>query len=236
MRLHNLVQKVPLVLVILLLLGTNSFAAPQVSGPDNVEPGDLVRIMITEISDLNDPKFQCVPPNDKWVAVKSFDNQAMIIFSTKTPGTYTFGLAGNKDNKTYLILKQVIVGVLPEPLPPNPPPPVPPTPNPGGKYTTILSAPYMVSPDNDSLIKLISVYKSMAAQAKSISNYSQMMAALVASTKDTLTSETKLRGVRDAVADILQNDLANRNSIAYDAAKTEAIFNELANSLKALVK
>jgi hypothetical protein len=242
MRLHNLVRKVPLLLILLLTFTANSFGAPQATGPDEVKAGELVKISVSEIADLNDPKFQCVPDNVNWFAVKSFDGQAMILFATTKPGTYTFSMAGNKDNKTFAILKQVkVIGsdpgppTPPGPVPPNPPP-VPPDPIKPGKYTSMLSAPYMVSPDNTRLLKLIGVYEAMAAQAKTITNYKQMMSALADSAKEALGGETPLRGVRDKVAEILQDDLANRGSAPYDAKKTEAIFTEIAFSLMPLVK
>jgi len=222
----------------LLFLATNVIQAQtKTEGPNAIEPGTLARITIQGLDELNDPKIECYPKNDQWEAVKRLDGTPVILFYTsqKTVGTFNFVIAGNKDNKTTLIVHEVTVGVSP-PVPPGPiPVPPGPIPVPDGKYTTKLRSVYMVAPDNANLIKLIDVYTSMANQSGNISNYRQMATALETSVKNKLDNTTTLQPLKDAVAEILQTDLANRNSTPYDAAAAKTIFLELAKSLQPLV-
>lgn len=232
MSLRKLVQKL-LLTGLFLALPSNIFAAGPVkmSGPANVEPGELARISIEGIKGLNDPKITCIPENDSWEAMQKLNGDPVLLLFTKKSGLYTFVVAGNKDNLTYFATFQVQVGKNPGPLPPGPGPDPLPIP---GKYTEQLRSAYMVSPNNASLSKLIAVYKSVASNAGSVVNYKQMNDALAAATKSAI-GELDLRGVRDKVADILQADLANRNSQTYDPVATRAIFEELAKSLTPLL-
>jgi hypothetical protein len=75
----------------------------------------------------------------------------------------------------------------------------------------------------------------MAQNSGSLVNYRQMADALASATKAAI-GELDLRAVRDKVADILQNDLANRNSQVYDPVATKTIFEELAKSLEPLLE
>lgn len=219
--------------VLLNLLLVNALVGQlKTDGPVYVEPGELARIAVTGLEGLNDPKIECFPPNTSWEAVRRLDGSPTILFYTKKEGTYNFVVAGNKDNKTILVLHQVTVGRAP---PPGPGPKPPPVPDEGGKYTKDLRAPYLVNPDNNSLIKLISVYESMASQASTMMSFKQMHDALKSATEMSV-GPTALKGVRDAVAVILQTDLANRNAVKYDPVATKAIFNELATSLKPLLE
>lgn len=194
------------------------------------EPGNLIKIKINNFSDLNDPKFRCFPENDSWEAVRTFDNQVIIIFSTNVKGTYTFVLAGNKDNKTILSIYTIIIGPKPGPEP-NPSPPEPII---EGKYTKDLRPIYLTSPDNKSLLKLIEIYSLLANKTNNITSYKQLSEVLAQTTKEIL-GETSLINLRDKVALILQTDLANRNATVYDPEKAKLIFIELAKSLKPLI-
>jgi hypothetical protein len=222
MGLNKLVQ-----IVILFLCNSSLFGQPKFDGPRQIEPGELARISIEGIKGLNDPKIDCVPKNDSWEAMQRLDGSPVILFYTRKEGTYTFIVVGNKDNKTYFDVFTVIVG---KPLPPGPTPGPP-----DGKYTSQLRSQYLVSPDNTSLIKLIAVYQSMGNRAAQVENYKQLSDALASATK-TAIGEVTLRGVRDSVALILQNDLANRNATKYDPVAASAIFKELANSLSPLLE
>jgi hypothetical protein len=242
MSLQKLAQKVILLVTFLSL--TTVF--PQeghagdlisVTGPRQTEVGHIVRINIDGLKGLNDPKIACVPTNDNWEAVQKLNGDPMLLFFPDQEGLYTFIMAGNKDNKTVFSTFQVQVG-KPAPKPPGPgpgPDPKPPEPVVNGKYTDQLRSPYLVSPNNASLSKLIAVYKSMAQNSGSLVNYRQMADALASATKAAI-GELDLRAVRDKVADILQNDLASRNSQTYDPVATKAIFEELAKSLAPLLE
>lgn len=233
MRLIKLVQKVILTAIIL--------AAPSVcfgegpirfEGPQTIEVGELARINIDGIKGLNDPKIKCIPENSSWEAVQRLDGSPVIVFFTKKAGLYTFIVAGNKDSKTYFESFQVQVGAAPEPLPPPPPPPPPSV---AGKYTKRLTSPYMVNPDNSSLLKLIGIYQSVAGRAGEVQTYKQLETALAKATGEAL-GQTALRGVRDEAALILQTDLAPRNAVQYDPVATSNVFNELAKSLTPLLE
>lgn len=230
MSLRKLAQKL-LLMSVFLGLPSNIFATGLVkmSGPTNVEVGELARISIEGIKDLNDPKITCIPENDSWEAMQKLNGDPVLLLFTKKSGLYTFIVAGNKDNLTYFATFQVQVG------PVTPPGPVPPVPGPVGKYTEQLRSAYTVSPNNASLSKLIAVYKSMASNSANITNYKQMNDALATATKSAI-GDLDLRGVRDKVASILQEDLANRNSQTYDSAATKAILEELAKSLTPLLE
>lgn len=226
MSLKKLVQK-----VILITLLTPVYLNGQIKldGPVQVEPGELAQIKIDGIKGLNDPKVDCFPKNSSWAAVKLLDDSPIIMFSTKKEGLYTFVVAGNKDNKTYFEVIQVQVGkATPNPGPGPKPPDL-------GKYTQRLTPQYMVFPDNASLTKLVAVYQSIANRSSSVTSYKQLNEALAQATKVAI-GDSALRGVRDEVALILQSDLANRNSQAYDPVATAAIFNELVKSLTPLLE
>lgn len=217
--------------------------APKTAGPSSVKPGSMVKIDITNVDAVNDPKIQCSPENSEWAAMRDFSgNNPVILFfpSADSAGkTFTFVVAGNKDNKTVLTLHTITVEGVPKPVPPEPKP-VPPEPKPAGKYTDVLTPAYMVSPDEDSLIKLIMTYEAVADQSSKLTSYKQCNDVLAAATTkvmgETPGNRTKLVAVRDKVANILQADLANRNSTVYDSAATKALFLEIAKSLKPLVK
>jgi len=225
MSLRKLAQKV--LLITFLAMPSVSLAQIKMEGPKQIEAGELARINIDGIKGLNDPKIECFPKNDSWEAVQRLDGSPVIIFYTKKEGIYTFIVAGNKENKTYFVIFQIQVGKAV---------PVPDVPTPGpGKYTQRLRSLYLVNPDEAGLTKLVSVYKSMAAQSAQITSYKQMNDALALATKGAIGDIT-LRGVRDEVALILQTDLANRNSMTYNATATSTIFLELAKSLSALLE
>lgn len=229
MSLHKLAQKVLLTNIFMLLFAGTTFGAPvKMTGPAVVEPGELARISIDGIKGLNDPKIACIPENDSWEAMQKLNGDPVLLLFTKKPGLYTFIVAGNKDNITYFATFQVLVGKGPTPGP-SPDVPV------EGKYTSKLKSAYLVSPNNTSLGKLITVYQSMANNANSMTSYKQAVDALALATKGAI-GDLDLRGVRDAVGDILQTDLANRNSQAYDPVALKAIFTELARSLTPLLE
>lgn len=229
MSLIKLAQKV----LLIAFLATPSLSLGQIKmdGPRQIETGELARINIDGIKGLHDPKLECFPKNDSWEAVQRLDGSPVILFYTKKEGIYTFIVAGNKDNKTYFEIFQIQVGKTPNPGPgPSPPPP-----GPEGKYTQRLRSFYLVNPDENGLTKLIGVYRAMASQSNQISSYKQMNEALALATKAAI-GDISLRGVRDEVALILQSDLANRNSTAYNAAATANIFNELVKSLEGVAR
>jgi hypothetical protein len=230
MSLRKLAQKL-LLFGVFLGPSSNIFATTplKMSGPINVEPGELAAISISGIKGLNDPKITCIPENSSWKAMQELNGDPVLLLFTKKSGLYTFIVAGNKDNLTYFATFQVQVGKSPVPGP------QPPDPSVSGKYTKQLTSVYLVSPNNTSLSKLISVYQAMASNSGSVVNYKQMNDALATATKSAI-GDLDLRGLRDAVALILQSDLANRNSQTYDPAATKAIFEELAKSLTPLLE
>lgn len=227
--LQNLVQKV-LPLVVILGLTSFGLAGPKATGPANGQPGDLIKIKITEFKDLNDPKVICTPENEKWEVIKNLDGDLVIIFATKDPGIYNFTIAGNKENKTYLAGHAVQIGN--NPIPPPGPGPVPPGPVPG-KYSAELRPIYMVSPNKVALSKLITVYRAVGSKASSMTTWKNLELVLVNSTKEVL-APTDLSALRTATSEILQRDLTNRGGVPYDAAKAAIIFEDLAKSLEAL--
>jgi hypothetical protein len=226
MSLRKLVQ----ILLLTGILPGACFGQLKFEGPRQVEPGELARIAIDGVKGLNDPKIECVPKNTAWEAVQRLDGSPVIIFYTKQEGIYTFIVVGNKDNKTYLETFTLVVGRL---VPP--PPPLPPVPVTIGKYTKRLSSPYQVSPDNESLSKLIGVYQAIANRAAQMQNYKQVESVLADSTEKAI-GKTALRAVRDEVSVILQADLAVRGSTTYDSVATMTIFTELVKSLTPLLE
>lgn len=234
MSLQKLVQKLLLIVVFATPSAVFGEGSPvKMDGPKQTDVGKVVRINIDGLKGLNDPKMACVPENDAWEAVQKLNGDPLLLFFPDKEGLYTFIIAGNKDNKTYFTTFQVQVGKGPAPGPQPGPTPVP-GPVEKGKYTDRLRSPYLVSPNNASLLKLIAVYRSMAQNSGSMTSYKQAQDALAAATKSAI-GELDLRNVRDTVADILQADLANRASATYDPVATKAIFDELAKSLTPLL-
>ncbi len=217
-------------------------AAPKFTGPTSVKPGTLTKLSIDGIDGLNDPKIECSPTSHNWTAVRDFFNKNPVILfmptSDDTGKTFNFVVAGNKDSKTFLTIHVITVeGVVPpgpEPKPPGPEPGPEPKP-PGGKYTEELKSAYLVNPDAQSLAKLIGVYEAMSNHSGMFTNYRIMWETLIKSTAEAV-GPNKLTAVRDKVALILQRDLADRASDAYDPKLAAKVFKDLADSLKPLEK
>ena len=105
------------ILACLILTPGSVFGQIKAEGPIYVEPGELCRIQIDGLDALNDPKIKCFPENQSWEAIRRLDGSPTVLFYTKKEGSYTFVIAGNKDNKTVLTVHQVIVGRGPIPPP-----------------------------------------------------------------------------------------------------------------------
>ncbi len=100
-----------------------------IDGPKEATTGYRVKAKLT--LDVTDPQIKCFPANDDWYAVQDLSGAKFIDFvpgkksvpAGQASQLYTFVIAGNKANKTYLELWEVTVKVdgevipLPKPIP-----------------------------------------------------------------------------------------------------------------------
>lgn len=193
--------------------------------------------------DVNDPKLTCAPANDDWMAVQDFTGQKYIDF---VPGKallmgpdgkfqsrlFTFTVAGNKENKTYLQTWEILItpdsDVVPTPVPTPVPVPVP-TPN--SDLDNAIQSSYLVSPDATALSRLTDVYIDFKAQVdankfannKDAHTYLQSKSAPIG---------TALQGVRNTVT--LHFAAAAPRETQWDQAKLSAAIGRVIVSLNKL--
>lgn len=150
-------MKYLIVFASLLLLPLNAFSQIKIEGDKNATVGYMLKLKLTQL-DVTDPQIKCFPDNPDWIATKDFANQAWIIFVPgkksipvgQSSALYTFVIAGNKENKTYLETFEVIVrSDESEPAP---------SPNPSELFKDLKAA-YLVSPDEEGKAQLIKVYE-----------------------------------------------------------------------------
>lgn len=161
------------------LIGNPAAVDPVASlqGPTQSEPGDLVIIKATGTTG-NDPKFDCFPNNTSWQAIKFLDNSYGIVFSTKTPGKYTFCLAVNLNSKTAMKCHTITIG-NPVPVPPGPNP-IPPGPGPVPNdpfYQTLLKAYQADNSPKDSKIAFSKVFNEAVKAVDSAETSGDLMSA-----------------------------------------------------------
>jgi hypothetical protein len=192
-----------------LILAFDANAQIKIEGPKEATTGYRVKAKLT--LDVTDPKIDCFPSNDDWYAVQDLSGNKYIDF---VPGRksvpagqksqlYTFVVAGNKANKTYLELWQVTVTPDGEVIPP--PKPVPPDEQ-TQLYKDMLAA-YKVFPSASGLRFHKEKYKEFLEEVKA-DKYTSASAAGTALAKK-FESSSDLKGVREVVTDYLQKHAGN---------------------------
>lgn len=192
--------------LIVLCFASFSNAQIKIDGPKEATTGYRVKAKLT--LDVTDPKIECFPSNDDWMAVQDFSGNKYIDF---VPGKksvpagqksqlYTFVVAGNKANKTYLELWQVTVMPDGEVVPPAPPGPEP---EKSQLYKDMFAA-YKVNPSAAGRKTLILGYEQFLAEVKADKYMSASAAG--AALKAKFSTMTELESVREVVADYLQKN------------------------------
>lgn len=224
-------------ITVLALLAFSSHANAQikVEGPKTGTVGYRVKAKLT--ADVTDLKLKCFPSNDDWMGVVDFEGQKWIdfvpgknILPDGQPRLFTFVVAGNKANKTYLEMWEVTIS-------PDGPPAPPPTPKPGPEPTDefyqSLKAAYMVSPSATAKTKLIGVYESLLTSTSQdkFKNFKEAAESLSKATPAAVGTE--LQPVRDAVAEYLVTNVGRQGS-AWDKNLLMAALRRVIDALKAI--
>lgn len=221
-----------LTLVVLLAFSNPCFAQIKVEGPKEGTVGYRVKAKLS--ADVTDMKLKCFPANDDWMGVVDFEGQKWIDFvpgkKLLAPGEksklFTFVVAGNKANKTYLETWEVVV------LPDGEVAPVPvPVPTPDSPLMKDLKAAYLVFPNAASKAKLITVYEKLAADAPKLTSFKQ--AADQLSRETPLAIGMDLQPVRDVVADYLVTNVGRQGS-AWNQETLVAALRRVITCLQAL--
>lgn len=224
-----------LTLVVLLAFGSPAFAQIKVDGPKEGTVGYRVKAKLT--ADVTDLKLKCFPANEDWMGVVDFEGQKWIDFvpgkkilgDAGQPKLFTFVIAGNKANKTYLEAWEVVINpdgeVIPPPKPPGP------TPAPDSQLMKDLKAAYLVSPNEASKAKLIGVYTKLIADAPQFKSFKEAAASLSAATPAAIG--TDLQSVRDVVADYLVTNVGRQGS-AWNQETLVAALRRVITCLQAL--
>lgn len=169
---------------------------------------------------VEDLKISVFPKNKAWKLSRNYDDPTTIEinFTPTTDGIYYFNVAGNLDKKTLIGEHTVVVGNF---VPPNPDPIVP-TNNP---YKDDIEAAYLVNPDTESKVKLIKVYRDIAA-----GNYASWETCQL-DLKSKITTANlgdKLTNVKKAVVTLLTKDTAN---VTYSNTLKTKLFTQAADAL-----
>ena len=183
----------------------------KIEGPKEATTGYRVKAKLT--LDVTDPKIECFPSNDDWFAVQDFAGNKFIDF---VPGKksvpagqksqlFTFVVAGNKANKTYLELWQVTVVPDGEVVPP--PKPVPPEPEVQTQLYKDMLAAYKVFPSATALKFHREKYAEFLKEVKEDKYTSASVAGNALAEK--FKASTELKGVREVVTDYLQKNAGN---------------------------
>lgn len=185
----------------------------KIEGPKEATTGYRVKAKLT--LDVMDPKIECFPANDDWFAVQDFSGNKYIDFvpgkkavpAGQSHQLYTFVIAGNKANKTYLMLWEVVVKPdgPPEPAPPPKPKPIPPDQQ-SQLYKDMFAA-YKVNPSGSALRLHQVKYAEFLAEVKQEKYTSANAAGSALAHKFADVSE--LKGVREVVTDYLQKHAGN---------------------------
>lgn len=189
--------------LIVCAIQTLSFGQIKVEGPKEATTGYRVKAKLT--ADVADLQIKCFPSNDDWYAVQDLSGNKFIDFvpgkksvpAGQSSQLYTFVVAGNKANKTYLELWEVVVKPDGEVIPP--PKPVP-EPEKTQLYKDLFAA-YKVSPSADALKLHIKLYTEFLDEVKA-DKYTSASAA-GASLKAKFEKINDLQSVQDVVADYL---------------------------------
>lgn len=227
--------------VLLLVAMTTSFVGAQVKieGPKDGTVGYRSKAKLT-LDGVQDPQIKCFPANDDWMAVQDWAGNKYIDF---VPGKkllqgpdgkylpsklFTFVVAANKDNKTFLETWEL--NVTPDgeivPIPPGPAP----VPVPDSELEKSLQAAYLVSPDGPGLAKLTAVYEDFKAQIDlgKFTNNKEAMEYLKSK------APPVLQGVKDAVAAYLVTNAPRGTQ--WDKDKLSAAIGSIVAGLKKLAR
>lgn len=184
----------------------------KIDGPKEATTGYRVKAKLT--LDVTDPQIKCFPANDDWYAVQDLSGAKFIDFvpgrksvpEGQSQQLYTFVVAGNKANKTYLELWEVVVKPDGEVIPPAPKPkPIPPDEQ-TQLYKDMFAA-YKVFPSASGLKFHREKYAEFLAEVKA-DKYTSAAAAGNA-LADKFKASSDLKGVREVVTDYLQKNAGN---------------------------
>lgn len=220
--------------VCLLALSLSTASAQiKVEGPKDATVGYRVKAKLT--ADVTDMKLKCFPSNDDWMGVVDFEGQKWIDFvpgrrilgDAGQPKLFTFVIAGNKANKTYLETWEVMVNPDGEVIPPPKPKP----PEPESQLSKDLKAAYLVNPNEQAKTKLIAVYTKLINDSPKITSFKQAAEQLSKETPAAIG--TDLQSVRDVVAEYLVANLGRQGS-AWNQETLVAALRRVITCLQAL--
>jgi hypothetical protein len=201
----------------------------KIEGPKEATTGYRVKAKMT--LDVTDPQVKCFPANDDWYAVQDLAGNKYIDF---VPGKrsvpagqksqlYTFVIAGNKGNKTYLETWEITVNTDEEVIPP----PVVPETAKSQIYKDLFAA-YKVSPNAAALRLHVKLYTEFLDEVKA-DKYNTARGA-----GDALKSKFKdvkdLQSVEDVVADYLQKNVG----ASWNKAKLVTAMDVIVGTLKTI--
>lgn len=219
--------------VLFFVCNYSAFAQIKIDGPKEGTVGYRTIAKLT--LDVTDPQIKCFPANNDWIAVQDFSGQKYIDF---VPGRkslaageksklYTFVVAGNKANKTYLETWEVIISPDGEP----------PTPDDANRrstlYKTLLAA-YQVAPSGENKAKLIVLLEAHLKDTKDSKyiSFREAHEGLKAIAKKYL-GDNDLRPLRDAISDYLSTKVSQKGSV-WDKDKLVSAMTEIIVAVKAL--
>lgn len=217
-------------LLSVMIANTFAFAQIKIEGPKEATVGYRVKAKLT--LDVTDPQVKCFPANDDWYAVQDLSGQKYIDFvpgkksvpSGQKSQLYTFVVAGNKGNKTFLETYEVTV--LPDGEVAPPPTPKP-EPEKTALYKDFLAA-YKVSPNADSLKLHIKLYEEFLNDVKS-DKFSSAKAA-GDSLKTKFAAINDLQSVQDVATDYLIKNVGS----AWNKSKLVDAMSVIVATLKTL--
>lgn len=204
--------------------------AQEITGPSTGEVRDLITLTLEKLPDgVQDLKIICSEHKlgDGYQVFRGFDGTIMIQVFSKIPQTFTFVVAANKDQKTLVTTKTIIIGT-PTPVPPGPGPQPGPDPNPGP--TTDLAKRflpfYKVSPNDSARLQMAMIYKTMATTP--YTNYQQ---AGIDLQKRSEPLKEDLKSLRDEIKKYLIEKLGKDTGTQWDQPLFSKTFLEIAQAL-----
>lgn len=215
-----------------LIIAFDASAQIKIDGPKEATVGYRAKAKLT--LDVADPQIKCFPANEDWIAVQDFAGNKYIDFvpnkkavpAGQSQQLYTFVVAGNKGNKTFLETWEVTVKPDGEVIPIPPPKPVPPEVQ-TQLYKDLLAA-YKVSPSASSLKLHQQKYAEFLAEVKA-DKYTSASAAGKA-LADKFAGVTELQSVEDVVTTYLQKNAGN----TWNKAKVVQAMTDIVKEISAI--
>lgn len=230
----KIMSKFATTFVLLLSFCSLSTAQVKIEGPKEATVGYRAKAKVI-LGDATDVKVRCIPANDDWMLIQDWEGNKFIDFvpgKKAVLGSYTFIIAANKENKTFLETWETVVK-QDSPLPPEPGPTPEPTDIRNTELYGKLLASYQVFPDEAAKAKLISAYEQFAnfVDQDKFANFKEAEQYLASATPQVMGSS--LKQVRDTVADYLATNVG-RQATAWDKSKLLKAMNNVTLCLKAL--